>query len=279
MIVKNNYDVSSTGLNLELMTFSDVSLAEIDFSECFNVLQRADFRKPSILVFSGWGECNVNDWDPCDYDNWDLSETTVKEMIGVYADQVSIGIPIFSDYRDLLIDLNCIDDVLPLRDCSKETLFNTIKNHCSDDEFLEYLEKVGSPTFAEIKVLGYSQGDVSYVYVPQQVLKDRCLTVDTASSLRGELQNLIYDAPVYARLFVDNDNDEIYLGEYLSDNYYWDRDEVLQKIDLSHYNADQQKIIMDFLESNLPCRAVLILSSLRVVYNVVKASTCRLMVI
>lgn len=252
MTTANNYDTSSTGLNLELSAFYDVDLAQLDFDQCFNVLQAADFRKPSILVFNGWGDQNVNEWDPSGYENWDLSETTVKEMISELIKTAFDITPDYSGVKDILIDLNNYD-ILPLRDASKEDLFNSIREYLEDAESLtEYAEKIGSPTFAEIKIYGYSQGDVSYIYVPQPVLKDRGLTVDDVYKLRDELRDLIYGAPVYARLAIDNDSDEIYLYELLTDNYRWDRGEVLQNIDLSRYNADQQKIIMEFLENNLP---------------------------
>ena len=62
--------------------------------------------------------------------------------------------------------------------------------------------------------------------------------------------NLFYNAPIYARMTLDDDQ-EFYFDEFINDRYSYDKSELLA-IAEKHLNHDKKAIIMEWLENNLP---------------------------
>lgn len=251
----NNFDTNSEGVNLELSAFYDIDMAREDFQISFDVIQWADLRNPSILVFKQWGNYNLKDWSPCNYDSWDLSGITVKGLIDNFIQYV-VASPEMSDYRDILTDLDGLDDILPIRLAEKGNVFNGIREYMQKDDFIDFLEGIAAPTYAEVKSLGYSQGDVSYVYIPSEIISSyEGQSVDTIGDyLMETLRHLMWDAPICAQLTINGD--DVDLTDYLQDSFRWDVDGILNASDLAcaldEYGEEAKAIILNFLESNLP---------------------------
>ena len=106
--------------------------------------------------------------------------------------------------------------------------------------------------FTTETVTGYSQGDVVEVIIPEE-LRDILGVPEGKDIVSNEhLEHLIYGCPFSAILVIDGV--ELYLDEILNDQFVWDKQKVLSGLPshLKSYTEDQQKIIMDFCESNLP---------------------------
>lgn len=240
----NNFDQSSNGLNLELSCFNDTALSQINFDESFHVLEYASFGSPSVLVYSNFGNYDVSDFDFTNLDNYNLKSGTIK----------NIKLWIDHNYCDLinLSDLNGESQYyfgVNFNKLNKSDLIEFVENVTEDSNYIEFLKDTFTPTFKEYEIRGYSQGDLSYVIIPEVVLKE-FNNVD--QWLGDHLQNLIYDAPSYCRLSVDDE--EYYLVECLKDEYNYDKDAIIENFHKLFMNETIGNIetIKGFLEDNLP---------------------------
>lgn len=68
------------------------------------------------------------------------------------------------------------------------------------------------------------------------------------------IENILYKQPIYARLTItdpDGEEDEIYLNEYMDDEYEWDKDKVISEFK-ELYDGELKDKILEFLEEELP---------------------------
>ena len=228
----NNYDQSSSGINLELNCFYDSDQARRDFEEAFHVLQYSGYRQHSILVFTGFGEFDVSDFSFSDLENYNQKGITVKQLRAFCRDTLGL---MWSDYAKL----------------RKAELFELIESELYDSQsYQEFLQEYLSPNYLEYDTRGYCQGDYSEIIVPKKVLdnyindKDSSIkTIDQFTETFQETFNrLCWDQPIYARLTVLEGSDreiELYLDEGLTDLYEWDKDQVMV------YAKEQMKKFFD----------------------------------
>lgn len=88
-----------------------------------------------------------------------------------------------------------------------------------------------------ITTTGYSQGDYAKVYIPKE-MKDR-------AGIQETIDHLFWDSPVYGIIKINGE--EIFIYEMLSDEYEWDKDEVLSKI-----KSQVSEKTYEYLQNNLP---------------------------
>ena len=94
-------------------------------------------------------------------------------------------------------------------------------------------------------VYGSSQGEQTRVIVsdnvPEYVTKEF-------------IENILYKQPIYAKLTItdpDGEEDEIYLDEYMDNEYEWDKDDVISEFK-ELYDGELKDKILEFLEEELP---------------------------
>ncbi|WP_419833705.1 hypothetical protein [Endozoicomonas atrinae] len=240
---KNNFDMSSTGLNIELTCFYDCARAQYDFSESFTYIKQYKQH-----VFSHYGNVDVSNFEKTFKVN-----CTARELFIRYHQFANNSDPRY--LRDLIRELNSYDDIQPIRHCTKEVMLNAIRNHCYDHQgYVEFMEKHFEPDYFELETRGYSQGDYARVIIPNEVLTT-CgldLTEANADSFQQEIDHLFWDAPLFFRVTIDgNEFDFVeYLGEY-----DYDKSKALDVADkhlLSDYPKPMQRYLRKFLEDNLP---------------------------
>lgn len=242
--MKNNFDQSSTGLNIELSFFKDIDQSARDFEECFNIIQQNNYRSHTIAEYIDYG--NIRS----EFSFTDLSEYdfTVKGC------------------KEALLKLNTLSE---LNDTAKKIAGKTFKalNKAEIAEFLneyfyypsdlgEWLQDNFTPLFTKLVTRGNCQGDYAEVifshkfkqYWKKETNKD--FSIDSFSDL---VDNLFWNSPIYGRLSV-NDN-EYYLDELLPDRYDYDKEKLIADFVKTHgsdFSADGLKIVVDFLIDNLP---------------------------
>ena len=97
---------------------------------------------------------------------------------------------------------------------------------------------------SDFTISGYSQGDAIAVKIIGNVSVDR-----------EYLSRLFYDVLVYGRVEIMANGDlldEIYLDEYLNDEYYWDKVQVINNISKAYLNEDYHVLLVEYLTENLP---------------------------
>jgi len=239
----NNFDHSSTGTNLELSCVWDTYLSQHYFDESFSILQYSSYRQNSILFFSQYGNIDVSDFDFKDVSNYEnvTPKALLKALIKCE------GFTDYSDIKDLLLEVGTTSDTL-------DDLCYSIDYYLGE-ELDEFLKENFTPNYAIIESIGYSQGDYSEVIIPKQVIETyKGQTIETIGNyLSEDIDHLIWDAPLYCRLTINND-DEVYIDSLFDDRYTYDKDTILDNVDklLSNYTDQQKEQIKGFLMEELP---------------------------
>lgn len=256
----NNFDTSSTGVNLELYIDRDCDQAMRDFEESFHVLQYSGYRQHSILVFNGFGDQDVSDFSFTDLDNYDVEKVSVKEIFKAYLryqfdkhDTLCFYSEIKSTYENLGIDnisLNDLDQFELLKHIETEI-------YC-DESYRDFLESNFDSNYLTFESRGYSQGDYSEIIVPKKVLdsyiNNKTCVINSIEDFEKEFSdstfdNLLWDQPIYARLEIDGQ--DFYFDEYMVDRYDYDKDTIIKLFD-DNYKGDNKALIIEFLTNELP---------------------------
>lgn len=235
----NNFDTSSTGLNIELNASYDLDLSRFYFEEAFFTIKEG---RKDLLVYS---EGNFSDFEK-DY------TFTKKELLAAIMDQF---------FPSMLESIWLKDDFktkmgFTLSKANKQDLTDYVKETCYYiEDWFAFCEKAGfKANFDIIISRGYSQGDYKEVIVPHKfwecigVKKPDCVQ----SNLGDTVDRLLWDCPIYCRVIVNGE--EYYLDDCLDDCYSWDKAEVLEKAQMlfkNSFTSEQQTIIIDFLQSAL----------------------------
>jgi hypothetical protein len=230
----NNFDTSSSGLDIELVANYDLDLSRIYFDECFA-------RIGDQLVY-GEGQCS--DFVKA----YTFTVDDLKDAI--------IGQLCWTNYgiSDLKADIKGYTGNSWSK-IKKADLVKYMQKDWDSYQWNEFCEKAGfAANFDTVISRGYSQGDYEKVIVPYKlwecigVKKPECVQ----SNLVKTINNLLWNSPVYCRFTVNGE--EFYIDQELTDVYKWDKDEALQiagKLIKKEYTEEEQTIILDFLTSAL----------------------------
>jgi len=234
----NNFDRSSSGVNLELSIDRDYDLSEMYFDD--ELAQVNDFNVNTFLFTGG---IISNEIDFTDLDLYKINKTKktlfidfIKENISYYtSDLNNLSKDHFNKYFNKL---------------TKGELLEIIENECSEN-LTEFLVSSCNPKFNIFSVCGYSQGDYAEVIILDSMLKEYNVKSfdEFYEKMHDFIEHLFYDAPICARLEIDEK--EFYIDEHLNDIYSYDKDEILA-ICNKHIKHNKKSYIIDFLEQNLP---------------------------
>jgi hypothetical protein len=245
----NNYDNSSTGVNLELSIFRDCERARMDFTDSFHTIQNEGYRTHTIVSYK-WDE-ELKQFDFADTNQYQF---TKKEIVAAL---------IKSAHSTVIDDLNYAARNLfgkTLKQLSKPELVQLLPEWFADKkDMAEWLKDNFTHLFETFETRGYCQGDYAEIIVSKQLkaamIKETKKTWEQLEqSLQTMFDHLFWDCPVYGRLTV-NDHDEIYLDEMLTDIYEYDKDELITSFEKSqkeNYPDEQFSVMIEFLKHELP---------------------------
>lgn len=228
----NNFDQSSTGLNITLSAFRDTDLSRLYFEEAFFTIKEG---RKDLLVYC---EGSFSDFE--------------KEYTFTKAELIAAC----ESEADFLSNFNSLMG-FDHSEATKQDLIDYCETELGGKiDWLEFQEKAGFKANFDIVVSrGYCQGDYREVIVPHKLWD--CIGIvkplDVQSNLGYYIDNLLWDCPVYARFNVNDEDFDI--GENLQDHAYnWDKSEALEiaaKLIKDNFTSEQQTIIMDFLANSL----------------------------
>lgn len=235
----NNFDQSSSGMNLELTCFHDTDRSRCDFEESFTRIS------DQLWIYTEFG--NVSDnfslSDPVNY------KFTVKELRSA-----------ISNNYDTELSRHYLSK--PFSKLTKAELLEFLDCMAYDSsEVAEFLQANFVPLYDTIITRGYCQGDYAKVIITpafHKFLADNGTTFEKSKDdLKNTIGHLFWDAPIYCRLSVNADDLELFLDEYLTDCYEYDKDELIVEFTTKDKQflalpEDQQKLIAEFLADNLP---------------------------
>lgn len=239
----NNFDQSSCGLNLELTCFRDTDRSRNDFEDSFTRVS------DQLWIYTENG--NVSD-------NFSLSDPANYEFT-------------LKGCKDALLKSDCIEYLnetahsvagKPFKALNKVQMLNFLNEWFSyTSGLVDFLQENFTPLFETMTTHGYHQGEYAQIIITpafKRFLIDNGTTFEKSKdNLQTTIDHLFWDAPIYCRLSVNDDNLELFLDEYLTDCYEWDKDQLIADFTTKDRQflalpEDQQNLIAEFLTDNLP---------------------------
>jgi len=212
----NNYNQSSTGTDLELICGLDTDISQMYFQESFIRLDNHYYFYSDLRT--------VPD---CPSDCYDFSKCTEKDF------RVFVWENYTGTMRQLIEERNMISD--DWKEFAIERMDDETLKYYMQEDFPEINNAVLNYTVVGIK--GYSQGDYASIL---------CHNNDIFDGITTYFSNLFFDAPIYCRITVDEE--DFYLDEGLTDPYTWNQEEIIDY-------AKKQKLsgaVIKWLQANLP---------------------------
>lgn len=255
----NNFDKSSSGVDLECNCFSDQHASEEAYKSSLFTVQSENNRLPTIIAFKYSEDLDVSKLEKTFNIN-----CSSKELFKYYFKHYFEQDYSFSQLSKIIFLMVELKDNLntkeSLKNISIEDLTSSIFIHLGENkkELELFLSKHFEPTFVSIISQGYSQGDYVEVLFFKEVLdliKTECPELskltdqEIANSFQEHIDNLCWDQIVYCDLDIDG---ELYqLDEFLSNMYKYDKKEIINGLQssLEHQNLDY---IIGWLDDNLP---------------------------
>jgi len=217
----NNFNQSSTGVNVEIDIHRDNDLSRDYFGENFDVIGE------HFLLYKSWG-------------NFDKPKFEINSFLDLCKDEVIKGKE--EEAKKLLLEYCSEEEIkeyLSDYDNINEGLYYFLTENFEDEDIIHLLKKEFPFRLTEIK--GYSQGDYCYIIVPN--CKNDCEISDEG------LINLVYDSPLRVTITV---NDKEFSGEDLNIDEYDDEiDEVKTKVKkglLSKLTEKEYKEVIKMLD-------------------------------
>ena len=227
---RNNYDKSSTGIDIECICQYDTDLSRMHFEENFKVLQHNGHRTQSVLYFIENG--NVPDSSGIKFTVKGDKETKIKHLMEItHFDREEI-----EQWNDDTMDSEIIGHE------SDINLINYALDKLPDYKGLEF---VPSKNLIALGSTGYSQGDYSTVLYCPEDLEKAWGSYPKQESIQKMVNHYLWGSPIYAR-FEINGKEYRYddMPEY--NEYEWDRDAFIA------YVSKESGIEADKLESFVP---------------------------
>ena len=234
----NNFDQSSTGLNITVSAFRYTDLSRLYFEEAFFTIKEGN--KESLVYCEG----HFSDFEK-EY------SFTKAELLAAYVDHMGDNY----NRSDFLNDFKT-NTGYGYSKATKQDLIDFIKGELYEEyEWHAFCDKAGFKANFDIVISrGYCQGDYREVIVPNKFWE--CIgtvkPLDVQSNLSGYIDNLLWDCPIYCRFTVNEE--EFFIDESLKNSYEWDKAEALEiaaKLIKDSFTSEEQVIIMDFLATAL----------------------------
>lgn len=233
--IMNNFNLSSTGYNVELTIFFDCGISRFEFEENFKLVSCDSFsllndRYRGVNIYA----YQLPDFDLFDLDNWAIpSKSKLYDLIlnelfngctGTFNTETRDQ---FSKYSYQLTKLELL-----------EFLADTY-----EPDYQDFIIKHFEPKFTVVSSRGHCQGDyVEVIYFKEDYNGNENLDFD----------NEIWNAPIYARFTVNDE--EFYIDEHLKDPYNYDEDEIEAIIEelINDSNIEDKQLVINEVISLLP---------------------------
>jgi len=226
----NNFNQSSTGINIDCNAGYDQDMSQFNFDE--NIARSEKFKDYFVYINCGnMGSKNIDLDDLYKFDETRLNQVKfykflMNELGNFYSDLKEL------DIKDILVDM--------MYSYTLEELDRLIS--CSGIEYEKLYEIVS--------VTGYSQGDQADIIILTEVLKEvwGCEEINL-DDLKTEISHYFYDSPMIVRCDINN---EEFISEKFDGSYQeYDKNEFIEEI-LNNFKELNQDLLRSELEGVLP---------------------------
>lgn len=207
----NNFNTSTTGLNVELGCFRDTDLSSFWFEDSFTCVSRDSFS----LLNDGYRGVNIFVYQSPDFELFNLDNWKVPTKIKLH---------------DLMLN-KLFNGCTGTFNTEAKDQYDKLSYKLTQAELLEFLSCTYEPDYHEfiirnfepkfkiVSSRGYCQGDYAEViYILDEVGDTEELDFD----------NELWNTPVYCRLTVNDE--EFYIDSEMKDQYEYDEDEIARII-------------------------------------------------
>lgn len=203
----NNFNTSTTGLNVELDCFRDTDLARFWFEDSFTYVSRDSFsllntKYRGVNIFA----YQLPNFDLFSLDNWIVP--TKEKLHDLMLNKLFNGCTgtFNTETKDQYGKLS--------HRLTKLELLEFLSGTYEDDRHSFIVENL-NPKFKVVSSRGYCQGDYAEViYCPEELGTTEELNFD----------NELWDTPIYCRLTINDE--EFYIDSEMKDPYEYNEDEI-----------------------------------------------------
>lgn len=236
----NNFDCSSSGVNIECSVFLDDFMSRMNFEENFEILVHSSWGVNSVSIYKDYG--NLSD-EYC-IDNDLVIDETKLSRVKMLKHLVSIG-EYYSDFKDC------------------ETVFEMLGDLIQNDNIKDYIEVLDdagieySRNYITMTTTGYSQGDFAEILVNVNEFEDVHCVNFNKDKHQQYFDNLFWDAPMSVRVTIDGEDfiSEKFDGQYrnwIDGKYFdYDKDEFIAEI-LENFEDVDSDLLKSELDEILP---------------------------
>ena len=224
----NNYDQSSTGINIECNCFNDCDVARFYFDESFNVIQSPSYQKTGIYYFTENG--NVEGADKITF-TVEGSEDAIRThaIEHCYAPEEET----LETMKILIVE-------------SYEVTLATFE---TENAYLSRTEKgfqfAPSKPLTKLITRGYCQGDYAVVYYSADDIAAAWGNAPDAAELRTLIDHLFWDQPINASATINGETYS-YSDCPSYDEYEWNRADFIKWV------AGEAAIPPEMLDAVMP---------------------------
>lgn len=215
----NNYDQSSTGINIECNVWYDNNMSQMLFTENFERIEDGGYRGTNTYFYNS----GMIDSDTITF----TLKANKPELLRYAHDNINY-VGYYKDYKKPEL----VEHIMDFIECNLYSYFS------EQETFKEYnIEIIPSTPIERIGVRGYSQGDFVYVIYAPELLQEAWGRKDTPSDdeITEPFVNYFYNAPIYGTCLINGEEYPYYECEPKSD-YEYDRVRWIDHI-LEHQSA------------------------------------------
>lgn len=218
----NNFNESSTGINIEGTFFYDIDLSQREFDENFELLSESNF------IYNPYGQIDTR---------VSFTVKASKQTLVEYLNEVEGD---FDWIKESKSDL--LDEVINQNDIDLLN-YNEVKATLEDYN----IELIPNTEIKSIVTKGYSQGDYAEVFYLPERLKELWGNDVNESEFQKEIDHLFWDAPIYGNV---NINDTEF--DYELDPYEWEREKFIGEV-IEYFNKikETEPIDIELLKHEL----------------------------
>jgi hypothetical protein len=213
---KNNFDVSSTGVNIESSCYYDTWLSQINFKENFESLDNRDRRGDNHDWY--FVDCgNLPDSSKIEFELKGSREDLIKFIVAEsYYERDDVETWQESELQEYAIDR--------LSETPKVYNFESLNDSDLKDTGLELIP---NKAIESIFVRGYSQGDYARIFYSPDDIESVWGKLPNDSELRESFRNYCFDSPIYASLTINGTEYNYHESPEYKSEYEWDKDSFI----------------------------------------------------
>ena len=226
----NNYNTSTTGINIEAHVFYDWDAARMNWDESF-VEIKEDWL-PQEYMFTAYGNLSDNIPDVEEMVNLPESKSNLTKLR--YCTVKTEG---YLEYSEAKCDYTAYG------------LLEVLLDNGATLEVLDELDLEYTLNFETIVTRGYSQGDYATVLIPTKSLAELygCEQDKVMDGLQESINHLFWDSPVYCRVEINGEEN----FPDCDGSYEYNKEEVINQLVKNTPNVDLD-VLREELENTLP---------------------------